>query len=177
MTRPEKTEDPKRPQSIDRADRLRLSGPGLKSFLAICDLYGVTDPDRPTLLGAPSEATYRDWVGRARADEPLPLPTDALSRISGLLGIHRALHDLFPVREEARTWLHGRHRGERFGGRSPLELMVSDGVDGVFEVRRYLEGWRGTLHEPGFALLSRSAAGRPDPSDIPSEPIDFPYPS
>lgn len=153
------TDDTGSPERISLADRLRLSGPGLRTFVAICDRYGVAEPDRIALLGAPSEATYADWVGKARAREPLPLPADALTRISALLGVYRALHDLFPVGEEAQTWLHDPHRGERFGGRSPLEVMCRGGVDGLLDVRRYLEGWRGTLHEPGFALLSRSPSG------------------
>jgi len=132
-------------QVIDAGARRRVSGPGLRAFLAIADLYGISTQDRIALLGEPSKSTYHEWVRKARAAEPLMLPLDTLVRISGVLGIHKALGILFPIEAEAMTWLKGPHRGEVFGGQSPVEVMIGGGLDGILTVRRYLDAWRGGL--------------------------------
>jgi hypothetical protein len=142
------------PQSapVDAAARRRVSGPGLRTFLAIADRYGISTKDRMSLLGEPLSSTYHEWVRKARADEALSLPFDTLTRISALLGIHKALELLFPVEAEAMVWLKGPHKGETFGGQAPLTLMVDGGFDGLMIVRRYLDSWRGGLRGgPGAA--------------------------
>ena len=133
------------PQEIDAEARRRVSGPGLRTFLAIADRYGIPTRDRIALLGEPSHSTYHEWVKKARAAAPLSLPLDTLTRISGVLGVHKALGVLFPIEAEAMTWLKGPHRGEAFGGQAPLEVMIGGGLDGILTVRRYLDGWRGGL--------------------------------
>ena len=132
-------------QPIDAAARRRVSGPGLRTFLAIADRYGIATQDRIALLGEPSNSTYHEWVRKARAESALTLPLDTLTRISGILGIHKALGILFPIEAEALTWLKGPHQGEVFGGQAPIELAVDGGLDGILTVRRYLDAWRGGL--------------------------------
>jgi hypothetical protein len=132
-------------QEIDAEARRRVSGPGLRTFLAIADRYGIPTRDRVALLGEPSNSTYHEWVRKARVEAPLSLPLDTLTRISGVLGVHKALGILFPIEAEAMTWLKGPHRGELFGGQAPLEVMIGGGLDGILTVRRYLDGWRGGL--------------------------------
>lgn len=133
------------PQSIDAAARRRVSGPGLRTFLAITDCYGITTRDRIILLGEPSTSTYHEWVRKAREEAPLMLPLDTLTRISGILGIHKAFSVLFPIEAEAMTWLKGPHHDQVFGGQAPIEVMIDGGLDGILTVRRYLDGWRGGL--------------------------------
>tara|TARA_X000000368_G_scaffold270299_1_gene214193 strand:+ start:10962 stop:11471 length:510 start_codon:yes stop_codon:yes gene_type:complete len=132
-------------QRIDPTARRRVSGPGLRSFLAIAERYGIATQDRIELLGEPAPSTYHQWVKKAREEEPLSLPLDTLTRISGVLGIHKALGILFPIEAEAMTWLKGPHRGEVFGGQAPIEVMIGGGLDGILTVRRYLDAWRGGL--------------------------------
>ncbi|MCE0505915.1 hypothetical protein LR948_11145 [Roseivivax sp. GX 12232] len=43
------------------------------------------------LLGEPSNASYYAWLKKARANAPLSLSLDTLTRISGILGIHKRL--------------------------------------------------------------------------------------
>jgi len=132
-------------QPIDAAARRRVSGPGLRTFLAIAERYDMPTRDRIVLLGEPSNSTYHEWVKKARAEAALTLPLDTLTRISGILGIHKALNILFPVEAEAMTWLKGQHHGEVFGGQAPIEVAVEGGLDGILTVRRYLDAWRGGL--------------------------------
>lgn len=131
------------PQAVDVAARRRVSGPGLRSFLAIAEYCGIPTRDRIALLGEPSRSTYSAWVKKAQACESLALPLDTLVRISGILGIYKSLAILFPVEAEAMTWLKGAHRGEVFGGQPPIDVMIEGGLDGIMIVRRHLDAWRG----------------------------------
>ncbi|MDF1854295.1 hypothetical protein [Pseudooceanicola sp.] len=115
---PEQAGSEPAPQEIDSEARCRVSGPGLRAFLAIADRYRITTRDRIALLGEPSNSTYHEWVKKARAAVPLSLPLDTLTRISRTLGIHKTLGILFPNEAEAMTWLKGPHRGEAFGGQA-----------------------------------------------------------
>lgn len=128
---------------VDAAARRRVSGPGLRTFLAIADRYGIATKDRIALLGEPSNSTYHEWVKKARADAALTLPLDTLTRISGVLGIHKALGILFPIEAEAMAWLTGPHQAEVFGGQAPIAVAIDGGLDGILTVRRYLDAWRG----------------------------------
>lgn len=133
------------PQVIDTAARHRVSGPGLRSFLAISDRYGLKTKDRIALLGEPSPSTYHEWVKKAKAGTAISLPLDTLTRISGVLGIHKSLTILFVIEAEGMTWLKGPHQGLVFGGQAPIDMMVEGGLDGILTVRRYLDAWRGGL--------------------------------
>ena len=51
---------------FDPANRRRLSPPALRTFLAIADLWGLTEEQRRLVLGYPSRSTYHSWCRRAR---------------------------------------------------------------------------------------------------------------
>lgn len=135
---------------VDAAARARVSGPGLRAFRAIATEWGLSERERLALLGEPARSTYHQWIRKAEAEEAPTLPLDTLLRISGVLGVYKALEILFPKRDEAAAWLKGPHRGPSFGGQSPLAVMVGGGPEGIFLVRRHLDAWRGGLREgPG----------------------------
>ncbi|MBP6999927.1 antitoxin Xre-like helix-turn-helix domain-containing protein [Amaricoccus sp.] len=125
-----------------RADLARLSGPGLRAFRAIAEEWGLPEKARIALLGLPARSTYHQWLGKAERREPLTLPLDTLTRISGILGVHDALATLFRDRGEAQAWLAGPHRGAIFAGASPLRFAIDGGLDGILTVRRHLDAWR-----------------------------------
>jgi hypothetical protein len=149
-------------QPVDAAARRRVSGQGLRTFLAIADRYGIATRDRIALLGEPSNSTYHEWVKKARAEAALTLPLDTLIRISGILGIHKALGILFPIEAEAMTWLKGPHHGEVFGGQAPIEVAIGGGLDGILTVRRYLDAWRGGLRGGPGAGAAFEPVGQED---------------
>ena len=64
-------------------------------------------------------------------------------RISLLLGIYKDLHILYPDRDLADGWLHLPNSNPLFGGRPALALMTEGGIDGLYQVRRLLDGRRG----------------------------------
>ncbi len=127
------------------ANRRRLSGPGMRAFLGIADLWGLSEAQRLLVLGLPARSTYHAWARAARGGAAVTLPVDTLLRISAVLGIHKALRILFPTEAEAAAWLRGAHAAAPFGGQAPLALVTGGTQDGLMAVRRFLDAARGGL--------------------------------
>jgi hypothetical protein len=139
------------PQKLDSsrfapANRKQLSAPALRTFLAIADLWGLTEEQRLLVLGYPSRSTYHNWCKKAREHEAITLDVDVLTRISAVLGIHQALGILFPQERLGVDWLQSPHDAVVFGGHPPLALITSGSQDGLLSVRRFLDGARGGLY-------------------------------
>lgn len=132
--------------------RRHLSGPGLRAFLAIADHWHWTEAERLLVLGTPGRSTYFGWVAKARSGQELTLPVDVLSRISAVLGIHKALMILFGSEQAALGWLTGPHDGPSFGGQPPMALVTNGTMDGPMLVRRYLDAARGGVFGPPGAM-------------------------
>jgi hypothetical protein len=128
------------------ANRRRLSPPALRTFLAIADLWGLTEEQRLLVLGYPSRSTYHNWCKQAREHGAFTLDVDVLARISAVLGIHQALGILLPSERLGAEWLRTAHNAVVFGGRPPLDLVTSGSQDGLLSVRRFLDGARGGLY-------------------------------
>jgi hypothetical protein len=148
-TRP--SEAVKGPQRLDKsrfapANRRRLSAPALRTFLAIADLWGLTEEQRLLILGYPSRSTYHNWCKQAREHGAFTLDVDELTRISAVLGIHQGLGILFPTEQLGVEWLRAPHSAVVFGGLPPLDLVTSGSQDGLLSVRRFLDGARGGLY-------------------------------
>jgi hypothetical protein len=142
---------PKGQQHLDNsrflpANRRRLSAPALRTFLAIADLWGLTEEQRLLILGYPSRSTYHNWCKQAREHGAFTLDVDVLTRISAVFGIHQGLGILFPTEQDGVEWLRTPHRAIVFGGRPPLDLVSRGSQDGLLTVRRFLDGARGGLY-------------------------------
>jgi hypothetical protein len=124
-------------------NRRRLSAPAIRTFVAIADLWGLTEEQRRLVLGYPSRSTFQNWVKVAREHGDITLGVDVLERISLVLGIHKALAILFETEREGVAWLKGAHRATVFGGRPPLDLVASGTQEGLRTVRRFLDAARG----------------------------------
>jgi hypothetical protein len=136
------------PDRFSPANRRRLSGPGLRTFLAIADLWKLAEAQRRLILGLPSRSTYHSWVKAAREHRDITLDVDVLTRLSAVLGIHQALQILFDREADAVAWLRGPHQAPVFGGQPPLALVTSGTQDGLLTVRRFLDAARGGLYMP-----------------------------
>ena len=128
------------------ANRRRLSAPALRTFLAIADLWGLTEEQRLLILGYPSRSTYHNWCKQAREHGAFTLDVDVLTRISAVLGIHQGLGSLLPTEQLGVAWLRTPHNAVVFGGRPPLDLVTCGSQDGLLLVRRFLDGARGGLY-------------------------------
>lgn len=122
-----------------RLDGEKLSGPGLRTFLNISQAWGLSNEEMRALLGWPSESTFYQY----KSGKCGTLSHDTLTRISLIIGIYKALHILYPDETLADNWVRLPNRNALFGGRPAIELMANAGLDGLFQVRRLLDGRRG----------------------------------
>lgn len=128
------------------ANRRRLSAPGLRTFLAISDLWTLTDEERLLVLGMPSPSIYRNWVKAVREHRDITLDVDRLTRISIVLGIHQAPGNLYLAERDAVEWLRTPHDASPFGGRAPMDLVTGGTQDGLISVRGFLDAACGGLY-------------------------------
>jgi hypothetical protein len=111
-------------EPVTPQERGRLSGPGLRTFAAICAEWGLTEAERAQILDASPDA-YRGWVRQAHEHADLVLDTPLLSRISVILNVYLALQNLYPASDDAIAWLHGPHRSPPFNGQTPISLITT----------------------------------------------------
>ena len=134
-----------RPEADHRTmeDCRRLSGPGLRTFVRVADLWGVDAEQRRSGLGRPDPSTYRTWLRAAQEHRDLELPVDVLMRISAVLGIHGALGILHAAEQDGVAWLRGANGAVPFKGRTPLDLMLDGTLEGLVSVRWFLDALTG----------------------------------
>ncbi len=127
---------PNLPPAVSKDD---LSGPALRAFFRIAELWDLNVEEQITLLGLRSRSTYFKW----KRDSSIQLPKDTLERISYLLGIYKALQILLPDERAADLWVRQSNSAQLFGGRSALSRMLSGHVSDLYVVRQYLDAQRG----------------------------------
>jgi hypothetical protein len=118
----------------------RMSGPAMRTFLNIAAKWKLTVREQSGLLGWPAASTYHKY----KAGHIGTLSFDTLIRISLVLGIYKDLHVLYPDAELANRWVRLPNANPLFGGRTALEFVIDNGVDGLYKVRRLLDARRGT---------------------------------
>jgi hypothetical protein len=139
-----------RPSELQNPDRLnrnrfspdnrkRLSSAGMRTFLAIADLWNLDDTQRLSVLGNPTRSDFQTWVKIARTHGELMLDVDTLMRISAVLRIYKALGVLYGDMPECDKWLRTPHKATVFGGRSALDFITNGTRDGLMNVLNFLE--------------------------------------
>jgi hypothetical protein len=108
-----------------------------RGLLALFDHWELSNHQRMEILSlSPGQ---RKALNQYRCGQrALPFTRDALDRAGLLLGIYHRLGDLFPEDQVLRlTWI--RRRNRLLGQSSPLDVMMSDGLVGVFRIARLVE--------------------------------------
>lgn len=99
--------------------------------------WGTTAEEKIQLLELASYAKPRNIV-RYRRGLALPDVTNVQQRLEHLLGIAEALRTMNPHNEQiGAIWMNQVHR--RFSGRTPLQTMLEDGIQGVLFVRCHVD--------------------------------------
>ena len=119
--------------------RKRLSGPALRTFFNIATSWQLSVIEQRALLGWPAASTYHKYKARDYG----VLSFDTLTRLSLILGIYKSLQVLYPEPRFADTWVRLPNSHGVFAGAPPLTLMMNGGIDGLYRVRRLLDGRRG----------------------------------
>lgn len=108
--------------------------------MRLFERWGLDSTAQLNLLGL--SATSRAMLSRYRRGSSLPATRDLLDRVGWLLSTHKALRLLYPQNAELRySWVSRRHGA--FDHRTPLEVMMEDGLIGIAKVARYLDWQRG----------------------------------
>ena len=124
-----------------KPDLEKLSPPAIRAFFKIAGLWRLSTDEQIALLGRPARSTFFKW----KKDQTGKLTRDQLDRVSYLLGIFKALEVLYPDEPSANAWIKQPNTAPLFGGQSVFAFILSTGIAGLFQVRRYLDaqhdGW------------------------------------
>lgn len=126
-------------QRATSPDPERLSRVGLEAFFRITDLWGLSAAEQMALLGVEARSTFYKW----KKEGSQRLGRDTLERISYVLGIYKALQILLPDERIADAWVRRPNANPLYGGRTPLDRMLSGNVADLYVVRRHLDAERG----------------------------------
>ena len=117
------------------ANRRRLSGSAMRTFLKIADCWDLPIAHQRALLGWPAESTYF----KHKSGDVATLSYDTLVRISLVIGIYKALRILYPDVNLSHRWVHLPNTNLLFGGLAPVDQMAAGGIDALYRVRRLLD--------------------------------------
>ena len=128
---PERRSDPK--------IRRGMSGPAIRTFFNVAEAWQLSSAEQRALLGWPPESTFFKY----KAGDAGTLSFDVLTRISLVLGIYKDLHILYPEAGLANRWIKLPNSNPLFGGKPALTYLIETGMDGLYQLRRLLDGRRG----------------------------------
>ena len=120
----------------DTSCRRRLSAPAFQAFVDTAGYLVLTTEETLQLLGVPA-TTFNHYVRQGGND----LSHDTLERISIVLGVTKALREIFADDEGGRRWLRARNSEPVFAEGSPLAAMQRS-IGDLYRVRAYLDSWR-----------------------------------
>ncbi len=110
----------------------------IATAMNILECWKLSREQQCAVLGI-RERSWYSW----KQNPPARVSGDALERVSYILGIWKALRQLFPSRESHVRWPHLENRAPLFGGRPPIERMTTGHVGDLYAIREWLDGWRG----------------------------------
>jgi uncharacterized protein (DUF2384 family) len=132
LTRIDHEARPFSPEPLPQSEAIVL----FRAALNLLRLWGVNDEQASIILDLPRR-TYARW----KAGDVGRISRDGQSRLSNLMGIHKALRSIF--RDPARGYAWIKTSNEIFEGRSALEVMLGGEITDLMRVRRYLDAERG----------------------------------
>jgi len=123
----------------DPATRERLSPAGIKAFLRIMEKWGIKDSDARELLGSMSSGSFYELK---KTVPKRGLNQNALTRISLIIGIYKALNILYNTKL-ANAWMTRPNSNPMFNGLAPMAYILRLGQPGMMNVRQLLDARRG----------------------------------
>lgn len=107
------------------------------SIMAILDGWGLNGKQLASVLDLPNGTPLRN-LRKYRDSTPFPRDAAVYERVEHIIGIAEALRTTYPHNPPmGALWMKQRNR--RFGNLSPIQKIVSDGLDGIVAVRGYLD--------------------------------------
>ena len=109
------------------------------SILIIAELddWGVSNAQKLSLLALPSGTRTRT-IHRYQQGEPLPDNSTTREHVEHILGIAEALRLAYPRNKQGgKLWLN--RANKNFAHRTPLAVMIEDGLAGITAVRMRID--------------------------------------
>lgn len=116
----------------------RLSRSAISALFKLAQAWQFRDESTRQLLGGVSNGFFY----QLKRGQKKILGQDKLTRISLLVGIFRALKNLYS-RKLADAWVNLPNWNPMFGGETPLSYMIKGGVPALMRVRQLLDARRG----------------------------------
>lgn len=108
-----------------------------RAVLELLENWGVSMSEAAVILALPDTTNARN-MRRYQMDTPFPDDPEVLERVEHLIGIADALRTTFPRNPQmGPLWMH--RRNKHFRRRTPVAMMVEDGLAGVIAVRTHLD--------------------------------------
>lgn len=127
------------PDLADAETAARLSPASVVAVDAAVRAWGLTTDQACALMGGINPSTY---ARRLKDPERVRLGVDELTRASYLIGIYRALHTLYSG-DLPSAWMTIPNANPLFGGATPFDYAVRQGILGLADIRALLDGYRG----------------------------------
>jgi uncharacterized protein (DUF2384 family) len=108
-----------------------------RAVINLFQRWGLTDAEACTLLGGISPATYGRW----KQGQMARIGVDLQTRLSLLIGIHKALRLLFTDSQRSYAWV--KKPNAALHGKSALQVMLAGQITDLLRVRYYLDSVRG----------------------------------
>ena len=114
-------------------ERAKLS----RGVMNILDQWGLNAEQAVAILDLPEKTPTR-MLRRYRDDTPFPDTKEVNDRIDHILGIADALRTSWPHNPSmGLIWM--KQKNSRFDKRSPVSILVEDGLDGIVTIRCHLD--------------------------------------
>ncbi len=110
--------------------RLEMSSSIRRILPKIANALQLDEPMTARLLGLTC-ADYQAWISGI-----WELADEHIERVSLILGIYKALHELLP-KSSANRWLH--RPNTTYRGAKPIEHLKAGRLEDLWAMRRYLE--------------------------------------
>jgi len=108
-----------------------------EAVMTVLDDWGVDAQARVALLGLPDDTKPRS-LGKFRQGTALPDDDQVMVRIGHLLSINQSLGFTFPHNPAmAKYWISTPN--QRFADRTPLAVMLEEGLAGLEAIARHLD--------------------------------------
>jgi len=118
---------------LSREQRVELT----RVIISLLDHWGASAADQVTILALPP-GTRPGVIRQYRENIPLPDDAQVAERVEHLVGIAEALRTSYPLNAAMDAiWMNSANY--RFDDRTPLAVMVEDGLSGVITVRAHLD--------------------------------------
>lgn len=125
--------DVKQSPTSDESERAMLS----RGVMNILDQWGLSAEQAVSVLDLPEKTPTR-MLRRYRDDTPLPDTEAVNARVDHILGIADALRTSWPHNPSmGLIWM--KQKNSRFDKRSPVSILVEDGLDGIVKIRCHLD--------------------------------------